>query len=135
MADGIYDGGGLFPEVSQGVPDYSSKQKTNSGGIFGGALSTAGGFLMSANPAAGIILTLAGGVLGALTRRKPRRSAQEIYFDNMTNYYYNLGKRSRMSASISGAMLGKKVAPRFRSGADAIGSIPYTETFDAGGEK
>ena len=119
-----YTGAGMASDVGDIKTLYGGKQ-SNPISTFGGAMGTAAAFLTSANPVAGILLTLAGGVLGALTQRKPRRSAEEVYFDNMTKFYYNVGKRSRMAASIASAITGKDVTPVYNSGADAIGKIAY----------
>lgn len=119
-----YAGAGEFSDIGN-IPDYGMKDSTNMFGKIGGGLGAVGGFLFSTNPMAGVLVTLAGGILGALTRRKPRRTAQEIYFDNMTNYYYRIGKRSRMATSISNAFSGKKEQPKYISGAAAINDFQF----------
>lgn len=94
----IYDppaGGGMSNNKSGGNGIW------NTLGMIGGAMQGPQGFAIMA------LTNIAGGILSAFTSNKPEKSAAEVQYEKMVNYYYNLGKRSKLFESAASAITGQ----------------------------
>ena len=100
-----------YPYRSGTSADMYGRQASRTGLTTGAATTFLGA--MTANPAFLIsgLIQLGGGILSTMfgRRHKQPRTAQEIYFEKMVDFYSNLGKQSRMSSSIASMVTGKPV--------------------------
>ena len=70
-------------------------------GTAAGFLTGGTGFLLAAG------IRLVGGIIGSMARHKRPRSSQEVYFDNMVNFYSDLGKKSQMARGVASMFTGR----------------------------
>jgi len=103
-----------------GMGPYGKKMAGAS--LMGGLMSGGSGFITAG------LIQLGGGILGALTSKKTKRqrSSQEIYFDNLTSFYSDLGKKSKMARSMARA-----ISPTMDT--SGIGEIDPMKAFETGG--
>lgn len=96
-------------------------------GMLQGALMGAPGGLPGMLAMAGI--QLIGGLISGITQRKPSLTPEQQYFQDMTQYYYSLGKRQRAVNTYKRAMIPNKT---FRD--DDWGSIVAKHAFPGEGD-
>jgi hypothetical protein len=68
------------------------------------------------------IVQIGGGILSAMFAPKPRRSAQEAYFQKLVTDYGKLGKRTAAARAIASALAGKQLNIPMQSTDDFLDS-------------
>jgi len=98
--------------VNRPAPDYGGNDTTaNTIKTTTNMLSTGATMLGPSTGGAGFIVAgliqLAGGILGAMARKKPPRNPEDVAFERMIKFYRDLGKKSDVARSVASLFTGK----------------------------
>ena len=131
-SQGLAAAGQYIPQYQNEAKDTINKAanilSTATGIAVGtGVMSMGTGFIVAG------LIQLAGGILGAMARPKPRLSPAELEYEAKIKFYRNLGRKSASARSIASLFTGKpkesfigKIG--FKDSVDAYKRVPYPVT-------